>query len=629
MKRKILVCALLVAMMTMSACANTGTESSTSKTTSSVSSSAGDESKNEDSSKEESKTESEVSKTDSTEISTTLSKIDMTKWQYNSDNDIYWQVGISYCANPANASYETMGIYVPGGYLKGTENGDGTYTCELNSESKVGNYTASTAPIVFPVNTPGYSAMNAPAGYSDVSAYTSQGFVYMHAGCRGRDDGAPAGVTDLKAAVRYLRYNEGTIPGSMDRIFSFGMSGGGAQSALMGTTGDSDLYTPYLKALGAVEGVSDSVAGSMCWCPITNLDVADAAYEWNLGSARSGLDDDTQKLSDSLAEKFAEYINALGLKDSDGNTLTLEKSDNGVYQSGSYYDYIKTTIETSLNYFIADTAFPYTASSTGGMGGGFGGEMPSGERPDGSMPESGFPDGSIPDGAGPDSTSTGTSESSVDYTQIDNVNRTETTSGLSLSGTYETVQDYIDALNANGEWVSYDSDKNTVTITGVSDFVAALKSPSKSVGAFDALDRSQAENTLFGYADGSGAHFDYIEAELLAGTDYEAAFTEDLAKTDAQSYTPEKRVAMYNPMYYLCDYYDGNGTSTVAKYFRIRTGINQGDTALCTEVDLALALAAKGSTVDFETVWGQGHTQAERSGDSETNFIAWVNECLK
>ena len=86
---------------------------------------------------------------------------------------------------------------------------------------------------------------------------------------------------------------------------------------------------------------------------------------------------------------------------------------------------------------------------------------------------------------------------------------------------------------------------------------------------------------------------------------------------------------MYNPMYYLCDYYDGNGTSTVAKYFRIRTGINQGDTALCTEVDLALALAAKGSTVDFETVWGQGHTQAERSGDSKTNFIAWVNECLK
>lgn len=198
-----------------------------------------------------------------------------------------------------------------------------------------------------------------------------------------------------------------------------------------------------------------------------------------------------------------------------------------------------------------------------------------------------------------------------------------------MSGTYETAQDYIDALNANGTWVTYDSDKNTVTITSVADYVAALKSPSKSVGAFDDINRSQAENTLFGYADGNGSHFDAIEAELLAGTDYEAAFKEDLTKTDAQGYTPDKRVAMYNPMYYLCDYYEGNDTSKVAKYFRIRTGINQGDTALCTEVNLALALSAKGVNVDFETVWGQGHTKAERTGDSTSNFIAWVNECLK
>jgi glycerate kinase len=35
-------------------------------------------------------------------------------------------------------------------------------------------------------------------------------------------------VTDLKAAVCYIRYNEGNIAGSMDRIFTFGMSGGGA-----------------------------------------------------------------------------------------------------------------------------------------------------------------------------------------------------------------------------------------------------------------------------------------------------------------------------------------------------------------------------------------------------------------
>ena len=70
---------------------------------------------------------------------------------------------------------------------------------------------------------------------------------------------------------------------------------------------------------------------------------------------------------------------------------------------------------------------------------------------------------------------------------------------------------------------------------------------------------------------------------------------------------------------------DGYGTSSVAAHWRIRTGIEQSDTALTTEVNLALALEALGKDVDFETVWGEGHAQAERTGDSTENFIAWVN----
>jgi hypothetical protein len=63
-----------------------------------------------------------------------------------------------------------------------------------------------TAPIVMPINTPGYMAQAALTEYQDESAYTGQGFVYVLAGCRGRDAGAPAGVTDIKAAIRYVRY---------------------------------------------------------------------------------------------------------------------------------------------------------------------------------------------------------------------------------------------------------------------------------------------------------------------------------------------------------------------------------------------------------------------------------------
>lgn len=575
-----------------------------------------------------------------------LNKIDGAKWNYNSEDNVYWQVGISYCENPAAAEYETLGIFVPGDYMTATDNGDGTYTCEINNQATVGNYTAETAPLVIPVDTPGYSAMEAPTDYiSEVAEYTSQGFVYVKAGCRGRDAGAPAGVTDLKAAIRYIRYNEGNVPGSMERIFSFGMSGGGAQSALLGATGDSELYTPYLEAIGAVSGVSDAVAGSMCWCPITNLDYANEAYEWNLGVSRTDLDEEMQQLSNNMAEAFALYINELGLTDENGNVLTLTESEDGIYQAGSYYDYLKSIVEQSLNNFLQDTSFPYDAQSSsggrgmGGNGGGRGehrdlaeGELPDdiegGEKPPkGELPKGELPDGELPDGELPDKDFVdGNTENQFN----DDINRIETTGGITLSGTYETAQDYINALNAETNWVVYDSETNTVTITSIADFVKALKPASKSVGAFDDLNGTQGENTLFGYGDGSGAHFDSIMAELLKDNEeYGEAYASDLEKTDSLGNTVDYRLNMYNPMYYLEDYYEGYQSSNVASYWRIRTGINQGDTALSTEVNLALALENYGVDVDFETVWGQGHVEAERTGDSTSNFIAWVKECLQ
>ena len=487
----------------------------------------------------------------------------------------------------------------------------------------------------------GYSSS---MGYGSISDYTNAGMIVIFAGARGRDAGAPAGVADFKAAIRYTRYNKDLLPGDMDSIFSLGMSGGGAQSALIGATGNSNLYDPYLEAIGAVMTESDAVKGSMCWCPITNLDVADEAYEWNLGNTRSGLTEENQAYSDGMALAFAEYINQLGLTDEEGNALTLTESEEGIYQSGSYYDYVKEVIETSLEHFLSDTEFPYTASSSGGfggrtggrggMGGNFGGGKPDGDfggQADGQLPD--FANGELPQGdfggcGGPDAEQT----ESTDYEAMDGITRAESTSSaLSLSGTYETKQNYIDALNANGEWVTWDEATNTVTITSVAAFTQALKNASKSIAAFDQLDAGQGENTLFGYGDGSGAHFDAILAELVVGSEYEEAFVTDLARQDALGNTVDVRVNMYNPMYYLSPAYAGYQTSEPATYWRIRTGINQGDTALCTEIDLALAAAAysEDTSVDFETVWGQGHTEAERTGSSTENFIAWVNACMK
>jgi len=245
-----------------------------------------------------------------------LPLVDMAKWQYNADDDVYYQTGISYCEKPADEVYETMGFFVPGGYFIAEDNGDGTFTCEIDPAGRVGNYTADKAPVILPVNTPGYSAMAAPTdydssfGYGTVTDYTKEGMVIAFAGCRGRNHGAPLGVTDLKAAVRYIRYNQEILPGAAANIYSVGMSGGGAQSAILGASGDSPLYDPYLEEIGAVSGVSDAVQGSMCWCPITNLDVADWAYEWNLGPSRTGLTEEEQKLSDGMAEAFAARMRA-------------------------------------------------------------------------------------------------------------------------------------------------------------------------------------------------------------------------------------------------------------------------------------------------------------------------------
>lgn len=611
-------------------------------------------------------------------------KVDASAWKYDADNDVYWQIGVAYCAEPEAEDYESMGIYVPGTYMDAVDNGDGTFTCTVNTENTLAGYTAETAPIVMPVNTAGYSAQAAPSSYSysGLSDYLEAGFIYVYAGCRGRNNGqnsdgtsysggAPWGVTDLKAAVRYLRYNAELIPGDVEQIFTFGHSGGGAQSSLMGATGDSELYFGYLESIGAAmmdeEGnyISDAISGAMCWCPITSLDYANEAYEWMMGQySDSGTRSDevwTSALSDDLAEAFASYINEAGLTDQEGRVLTLDATAEGIYTSGTYYDYLLNIIEESLNNFLSDTEFPYTSGGgsempDGGFAGGNGDmgdrterkmpegdgtedNLPEGSLQEGSMPEGGFPEGEMPENGGMPENEGMPENGEMPDGMPDGMSGSPF--GSQESVTYETVQDYIDSLNEETTWITYDAETNTAEITSVEAFVQHCKTASKNVGAFDDLDRGQAENMVFGNSENDALHFDAVMAGLLAAneeeyssySDYDAsyakAYEEDMENTDLLGTTTSVRQDMYNPMYYLNSYYEGAGTSTVAKYWRINTGINQGDTSLTTEMNLALALEAceEVVSVDFTTVWGQGHTTAERTGNSTENFIQWVNTC--
>lgn len=154
--------------------------------------------------------------------------VSMDNWSYDNKNDIYYQTGLVYCMNPEDESYESCAIYVPGEYFEASENSNATYTCGIKSDAKTENYSVSKAPIVMPVNTPGYSSCKAPSTYNadEVKDYTDAGFIYLSAECLGRDNGeAPDGVCDLKAAVSYYRFNGDILPGDSENILAFGQSG--------------------------------------------------------------------------------------------------------------------------------------------------------------------------------------------------------------------------------------------------------------------------------------------------------------------------------------------------------------------------------------------------------------------
>lgn len=172
------------------------------------------------------------------------------------------------------------------------------------------------------------------AGYIVVSAGTrGRGIVDMQGGFAGK---APAAVVDAKAAIRYLRKNDGVMPGSAERIVITGTSGGGGLSVAVAASGNSPDYLPELTAIGAAgidmrgrSTLSDDVFATIAYCPINDLGHADAAYEWQYGALRSASNSPASALdaahragSSALAKAYPDYLNGLDLKDHKGVPLS-------------------------------------------------------------------------------------------------------------------------------------------------------------------------------------------------------------------------------------------------------------------------------------------------------------------
>ena len=269
---------------------------------------------------------------------------------------------IIYVKNPVDTNFQKLSIFVPETYYEG---------------NSIGTYNLKTAPIFFPNTVGGYMpgaperpGINKFLKKPNATFYALlHGYIVVSPGARGRglknENGkftgtAPACIVDLKAAVRYLRHNKEIIPGDVEKIISNGTSAGGALSSLLGSTGNHPDYEPYLKELGATDERDDIFAAS-CYCPITNLENADKAYEWEF----CGLNDyhkvkferiecspnpkitpingEMSKLQIDLSTKlkalFPEYLNKLNLKSSTGTPLTIDDEGNGTFK-----DYIKSFV---------------------------------------------------------------------------------------------------------------------------------------------------------------------------------------------------------------------------------------------------------------------------------------------
>ncbi len=245
---------------------------------------------------------------------------------------------VPYVSNPVCERLQVLNIFIPIQYING---------------QTVNNYTSNTAPIFFPNAIGGYMEANPCSPYvkengdfNTEALALKRGYVVISAGVRGRtttdESGkfigkAPSCIVDLKAAVRFVRSIADKICGDVNKIVSNGTSAGGAMSALLGASGDCEEYEAYLSQIGAANQ-SDSIFASSCYCPITNLENADSAYEWQYGHlncnhwTRWNSDNTTTEMIDyfSLKQKqhsedlkhiFAEYVEMLKLKDA--HTLLL------------------------------------------------------------------------------------------------------------------------------------------------------------------------------------------------------------------------------------------------------------------------------------------------------------------
>lgn len=280
--------------------------------------------------------------------------------------------GIAYAAQPVEPQHQRMNVYVPEAYF-------------AKDGAQVGAFNVSTAPIFLPNHVGGYMpalpgvpgqsgrmgrAQQPADGLVKMDAMLmalSRGYVVASPGARGRTQAAgkaPAAIVDLKAAVRWLHANDAAMPGDARKIISNGTSAGGALSVLLGASGHAQDFEDALRTIGAAQA-SDAIFAVSAYCPISILDKADAAYEWQFQGVHDyqkisiesldynvkrqttagTLDKRQKQLSAELALQFAPYVRSLNLKPQ--NPIWDKLKISGTIDSDNLRDYLSVLIQQS------------------------------------------------------------------------------------------------------------------------------------------------------------------------------------------------------------------------------------------------------------------------------------------
>ncbi|MDR1762232.1 MAG: alpha/beta hydrolase [Bacteroidales bacterium] len=271
---------------------------------------------------------------------------------------------IAYVSKPIDVNYQSLDVYVP---------------LHINNET----IDASNAPIVLYILSDNFMSVatnvdaqvqtqpqiTTAAALHDEQAQVAlaSGFVLVVPGCRGSEirnsnglftGKAPAPIVDMKAAVRYIRHNKGTLPGNSNHIVALGCGSGGALAALLGTSGNNSLYTPYLQELAAAQS-SDNIFGSACYSPSIDLENADMAYEWLFGTVPLKKAVVNQNISRQLITLYTAYVESLALQGKDGfGRITAEN-----FKKYLLVYYIFPAAEDFLNQLSAEKRDVYLAEN--------------------------------------------------------------------------------------------------------------------------------------------------------------------------------------------------------------------------------------------------------------------------